>query len=101
MANETLNVLSASFEMLLRPLGPGWVMRVSGRARNLEPRALPFVARVGAQMVEGMAISSDGDRFEGFLRHEPAEGDRLFVGYLKPDLSTAITYQPGSGPAVA
>ena len=101
MRNDTFDVLSASVEMLPRPLGPGWVMRVSGRARNLQPRALPFVARVGAQMVDGLAINSAGDQFEGFLRRVPAPGERLFVGYLNPNLSTPITYQPGPGPVVA
>jgi hypothetical protein len=101
MKNETVDVLSASFEVLQRPLGPGWVMRISGRARNLQARALPFVARVGTQRVEGMAITSAGDGFEGFLRRVPAPGERLFVGYLNADLSTSITYQPGVGPVVA
>jgi hypothetical protein len=100
MNEHVLQIISASFELLQSPLGPGWVMRITGIARNIQHRALPFRARVGDQGVEGLTVASAGDRFDGFLRRIPDAGDRLYVGYASATIPTAIVYQP-SGPPVA
>jgi hypothetical protein len=101
MAADEFSILSGEFQLLGRPLGPGWVMRISGRAQNLLHRALPFVARVGEQPVEVLSFNFEGDRYEGFLRRVPNVGDRLFVGYDAPTVETAITFKGGVGPPVA
>jgi GH25 family lysozyme M1 (1,4-beta-N-acetylmuramidase)/V8-like Glu-specific endopeptidase len=95
-------VLSARFETLPAPLGPGWVMRITATAKNIRRIAFSFVARVAQQRVDFLSVSSDGDLFEGYLRHTPQPGDRLFVGYLQANLATPVVYQPQiSGTLVA
>jgi hypothetical protein len=87
-------IISVRFEALDRPVGPGWVIRISGIARHIQHVALPFMARVGEQSVQGLAVTAEGDKFEGFLERIPHAGDRLYVGYGTADLPTDIVYEP-------
>jgi hypothetical protein len=100
--NGDFAILSARFDTLSEPVGPGWVMRITAKARNIRLRAYPFMARVANQRVDFLCIGLNGDLFEGYLRQTPRPGDRLFVGYVKADVATSIVYQPGDvGPSVA
>jgi hypothetical protein len=95
-------ILSGRFESLSQPLGPGWVMRITVNARNLQRIAFPFMARVAEQPVDFLCLSVKGDLLEGYLRQHPRPGDRLFVGYVKADVPTQVVYQPAiSGTLVA
>jgi GH25 family lysozyme M1 (1,4-beta-N-acetylmuramidase)/V8-like Glu-specific endopeptidase len=90
-------ILSGRFESLAQPLGPGWVMRITATARDIQRIAFPFVARVAEQPVDFVCVSVRGDLFEGYLRKRPSPGDRLFVGYIKADVPTSIVYEPAIG----
>jgi GH25 family lysozyme M1 (1,4-beta-N-acetylmuramidase) len=97
-----LEILSARFETLPAPLGPGWVMRITATARNIRRIAYPFEARVAQQPVDFLCVGLKGDLFEGYLRQIPHPGDRLFVGYLQANVPTSVVYQPQiSGTLVA
>jgi|SRR5271155_2415607 len=98
---KDLSVLSARFEPLSRPLGPGWVMRVTAQTTNIQFIAFPFVARVADQPIDFLCYGLQGEYFEGYLKRIPQTGDRLFVGYNRADVSTSIVYQPTVGPAVS
>jgi len=102
MVEKVYGISSAVFEPLERPIGPGWRVRVSVTAQNIEHIALPFRARVGGQPVEMLAVTAAGDRFEGYLTSLPQPGDRLFVGYGLASIPTAIVYRrPETRPPVA
>src|SRR5260370_1760635 len=90
-------ILSGRFETLAQPLGPGWVMRITATARDIQRIAFPFVARVAESPVDFVCVSVRGDLFEGYLRERPRPGDRLFVGYIKADVPTSIVYGRASG----
>jgi GH25 family lysozyme M1 (1,4-beta-N-acetylmuramidase)/V8-like Glu-specific endopeptidase len=95
-------ILSGRFESLSEPLGPGWVMRITVNARNIQRIAFPFMARVAEQPVDFLCLSVKGDLFEGYLRQNPRPGDRLFVGYVKAEVPTQVVYQSAiSGTLVA
>jgi hypothetical protein len=95
-------ILSGRFESLAQPLAPGWVMRITVAARDIQRIAFPFVARLAEQPVDFVCVSVRGDLFEGYLRKMPRPGDRLFVGYIKADVPTSVVYQPAiSGTLVA
>jgi hypothetical protein len=99
--SSDFSILSARFEALPQPVGPGWVMRVTAKARNIQHIAFPFVARVADQKVDFLYVNFAGDVFEGYLLHTPRPGDRLFVGYAEANTPTSIIFQPGSvGPAI-
>jgi hypothetical protein len=102
MAPNDLAVLTAQFDRVPPAAKPGWAMRISGTAQNIQHRAVPFVARVGEQNVEQVSVNYKGDRFEGLLRNVPRSGDRLFIGYAQANIPTSIVFQNGgTGPAVA
>lgn len=92
----SIDVTSARFELLRHPVGPGWVMRVTGAAKYILHRAAPFVARVGDQRLEGVGINSEGSAFEGYLSRIPQPGDRLHVGYSTATIPTAFAFRSGS-----
>lgn len=91
MAGDTPAILTAEFEPLAQPL-EGYVMRISGTARNYQFRAMPFLARLGDQQIESLTWNLRGDRFAGYLRRMPNSGDRLFVGYGVANQPTPITF---------
>lgn len=91
-----LKIISARFKSLGKPLGPGWIMNISVEARGIKIVNTPFKARIGEQDVQGLTIASGGDRFEGFLRRVPRQGDRLYVGYGSANMPTQIVYKRGS-----
>lgn len=99
MPSNTPAILTAEFEALPQRL-EGYVMRISGTGRNFQPRALPFLARVGDLEIEMISWNLQGDRFVGYLRRVPNTGDRLFVGYGAANQPTNITFRP-TGPVVA
>lgn len=102
MNEPLLQIISARFERMERPVGPGWVMRLSVVTQKIKHVALPFTARVGNQRVRQLGVTAEGDRFEGYLERVPRPGDRLYVGYGKPDKPTNVIYQAeGARPPVA
>jgi hypothetical protein len=98
---EDISILSAQFEPLSDPLGPGWVMRVTAQTRNIRRIASPFVARIADQQIDSLHFGLEGRFFHGYLKRIPQPGDRLFVGYSTADTPTSVVYRPGPGPAVA
>lgn len=94
-------ILSARFESLARPSGPGWVMRITATARGIHHVAFPFTARMADQRVEFLCVNFAGDLFEGYLRQIPRLGDRLFVGYSDANTPTSIVFQGTVGPSIA
>ena len=99
--NGDFSVLSARFEALPKPLGPGWVMRITASTQNIAHLSTRFVARMAEQSVEFLCVSTNGDLFEGYVRQVPKAGDRLFVGYAEADVPTSVVFGQGGGPAVA
>jgi len=89
-----ISVDSAQFQMLAEPPIPEWVMRVTAKGSGFEIRAIPLVGQVGELPIQGVQIDPDCAGFVGYLATEPAEGDKLLVGYLEGELlDTGITYQ--------
>jgi hypothetical protein len=95
------SVSSARFELLPRPLGPGWIMRVTAGAKNIGHFDTPFVARLGEQHIEFLCVSTPGDLFEGYLRRTPKPGDRLFVGYSVADVPTSVVFGQEERPPIS
>jgi len=91
---KDFSILSARFDPLPQPLGPGWVMRVTAQTRNIRRIAFPFVARVADQEINFLCLGLEGEFFQGYLKRVPQAGDRLFVGYNRADTPTSIVYQP-------
>jgi hypothetical protein len=84
-------------------LGPPseWAMRVTVVGSGFMSRALPLVAKVGAQELESLVVLVGDVGFEGYLRQRPNEGDRLYIGYDTPDCATDVTFTaPGAMPVV-
>lgn len=95
MTDDGFRILSARFEPMESLTETRWVMRMMGISQNIVHRAIPFTARIGEQGVDRLTVSSEGDRFEGFLGRVPNAGDRLYVGYGSPTIPTPIVYDPG------
>jgi hypothetical protein len=88
-----MQVEHAEFEHLDPSPSPRWVMRIRIIGENFEQRAIPIVAQVGDQAVEGLMPLFEGNGVQGFLTAEPAVGDELRVGYAdSPLIATGITY---------
>ena len=64
----------------------GMRVRLQVIGRNFENVGIPLTARVGAQWVYSLTIAPEGFGFEGFLRQSPRPGDRLTIGYGRPDM---------------
>jgi hypothetical protein len=63
------------------------------------PEVASFRARFGDEPVEAVARDVYGSGFTGYLKNEPADGERLFVqfdGYEEVD--TGLIYSRDSGP---
>lgn len=74
---------------------PGFVMRVIVHVSGLDQRAVPVMARVGGQPLQGLMFLIAEAGLQGFLQEMPASGDELFIGYADgPLISTEITYSP-------
>jgi hypothetical protein len=88
-----MKVDSAEFEVLADPPLPDWRVRIVAVGEDFTTRAAPIEARVGDQPVEGLMPRADASGFTGFVREEPAAGDRLFVGYLDDGLEETVVVQ--------
>ncbi|SEG91809.1 hypothetical protein SAMN05444920_107357 [Nonomuraea solani] len=90
---EPLVAASALFMKIPQGMHPQWKVRllVSGSGFRATTRGLS--AAVGGQPVEGITLGTEGAGFAGFLRAEPAKGDRLSVGYGRRLGETGVTYQ--------
>ncbi len=83
------------------PLGPetspdpGLVMRVIIHVSGVEQRAVPIMARVGGQAVQGLMALITEEGLQGFLRETPAICDELLLGFADgPIIHTEITFTP-------
>ncbi|MEV0387472.1 hypothetical protein [Nonomuraea sp. NPDC050643] len=90
---EPLVTASALFLRVAEGMHPQWKVQllVSGSGFRATGRGLS--ATVGGQPVEGITLGSAGSGFAGFLRAEPARGDRLSVGYGGRPTATDVTYR--------
>lgn len=84
-------VTQGMFHPIAEPSETGWVLMVVLAGEGLESRAVPLVAEVGDQAVEGLAVDEGGAT--GFLSAVPPVGAPLRVGYLGRELrDTGITF---------
>jgi hypothetical protein len=73
-----------SFELHDQPTFPGWdfPFRITIRGTGLAPRAVPFDARIGGQIVWALRPTMDGTGLVGFISALPAVDDELMFGFL-------------------
>lgn len=70
-----------------------WKVRIIIIGEDIEQRALPVIAEVGNEPVEGL-MSLPGGGLVGFLKEEPAPGSVLSIGYADQSLQeTTFEYQ--------
>jgi hypothetical protein len=72
----------------------GWRFQVIVGAGVLPIMGLSPRARLGAQTLEGIQVSPDGNGFGGYLRDPPTDGDRLFFHYPGgEEIDTDLTFR--------
>lgn len=59
-----------------------WKVRVTILGEGFVQRAIPIVATIGEQSVEGIVPLFDPVGIMGFLSEIPSDGDLLSVGYM-------------------
>jgi hypothetical protein len=59
----------------------GWRFQVIVGAGALPVMGTSPSARLGAQTLEGIQVSPDGNGFGGYVQDPPADGDKLFFNY--------------------
>jgi len=70
-----------------------WKVRVIIIGEDIEQRALPVIAEVGDEPVEGI-MSLPGGSLVGFLKQEPPPGSVLSIGYADHPLQkTTFEFQ--------
>ena len=74
-----------------------WSARIMVWGSAPYPRSLAFIAKVGDQLVDGIAVSQANEGFVGYLKDSPQPGDRLtvqFAGREPVDTGLVVSADP-------
>jgi hypothetical protein len=72
----------------------GWQFQVIVGGGPVPLLGISLEARLGAQPLECIQVSPDGQGFGGYVRLPPADGDKLFINYPgQEEIETELAYR--------